>query len=125
MAPILFLAKRLFYAAILVIAVLVLSFLLIRIAPGDPVDTLAGQMGGMTEAMRADLRREYGLDQPVLAQLGLYLKRFASGNLGYSYFFNLPVMELILQRLPATLLLVLTALVVAVLSGTTLGGGLL
>ncbi len=121
MALILFMARRLFYAAILVIGVLILSFLLIRLAPGDPVDTLAGQMGGMTEEIRAGLRSEYGLDQPTLVQLGIYLERFASGNLGYSYFFNLPVLSLILQRLPATLLLVLTALVVAVLSGTTLG----
>lgn len=121
MALILFVARRLFYAAILVIAVLVLSFLLIRLAPGDPVDTLAGQMGGMTEAFRADLRAEYGLDRPALAQLGIYLERVAAGNLGYSYFFNLPVLSLILQRLPATLVLVLTALVVAVASGTMLG----
>jgi peptide/nickel transport system permease protein len=120
-ALILFVARRLFYAAILVIAVLVLSFLLIRLAPGDPVDTLAGQMGGMTEAFRADLRAEYGLDRPALAQLGIYLERVAAGNLGYSYFFNLPVLSLILQRLPATLVLVLTALVVAVASGTMLG----
>jgi peptide/nickel transport system permease protein len=108
----LYMARRLFYAAILVIGVLVLSFLLIRLAPGDPVDTLAGQMGGMTEEIRASLRSEYGLDKPTLAQLGIYLERFASGNLGYSYFFNLPVLSLILQRLPATLLLVLTALIV-------------
>ncbi len=121
MALILFVARRLFYAAILVIAVLVLSFLLIRLAPGDPVDTLAGQMGGMTEAIRADLRAEYGLDRPALSQLGIYLERVAAGNLGYSYFFNLPVLSLILQRLPATLVLVLTALVVAVASGTMLG----
>lgn len=116
-----FLARRLVYAAVLVLAVLVLNFLLIRLAPGDPVETLAGQMGGMTEEIRADLRRAYGLDQPVLAQLGIYLGRVASGNLGHSYFFNLPVTQLILDRLPATLLLVLTALCVAVVVGTALG----
>lgn len=116
-----FLLKRLGYAAILVLAVLVLNFLLIRLAPGDPIETLAGQMGGMTEEIRTELRRAYGLDKSVPAQLGIYLSRVASGDLGYSYFFNLPVTQLILERLPATLLLVMTSLFTAVLVGTTLG----
>jgi peptide/nickel transport system permease protein len=121
MSLITFLARRLGYAAVLVFAVLVLNFLLIRLAPGDPIETLAGQMGGMTEEIRADLRQTYGLDKPLPAQLGIYLMRVASGDLGYSYFFNLPVTQLILDRLPATLLLVLTSLLIAVIVGTTLG----
>lgn len=116
-----FLLKRLGYAAILVLAVLVLNFLLIRLAPGDPIETLAGQMGGMTEEIRAELQRAYGLDKPLPVQLWIYLTRVASGDLGYSYFFNLPVTQLILERLPATLLLVMTSLFAAVLVGTTLG----
>jgi peptide/nickel transport system permease protein len=116
-----FLLRRLIYAAALVLAVLVLNFLLIRLAPGDPVETLAGQMGGMTEEMRSELRHAYGLDKSVATQLGIYLGRVASGDLGYSYFFNLPVTQLILERLPATLLLVLIALATAVIIGTTLG----
>jgi peptide/nickel transport system permease protein len=116
-----FLSRRLGYAAILVLAVLVLNFLLIRLAPGDPVETLAGQMGGMTEEIRAELRRTYGLDKPVLTQLGIYLSRVIRGDLGHSYFFNLPVAQLIVERLPATLLLVLTSWLMAVLVGTTLG----
>jgi peptide/nickel transport system permease protein len=121
MSLITFLARRLGYAAVLVLAVLVLNFLLIRLAPGDPIETLAGQMGGMTEEIRADLRRAYGLDKPLPAQLGIYLMRVTSGDLGYSYFFNLPVTQLIVDRLPATLLLVLTSLLIAVIVGTTLG----
>ncbi|WP_072392852.1 ABC transporter permease [Hyphomicrobium sp. CS1BSMeth3] len=116
-----FLLKRLSYAAVLVLAVLVLNFLLIRLAPGDPIETLAGQMGGMTEEIRAELQRAYGLDKPLPAQLGIYLSRAISGDLGHSYFFNLPVTQLILERVPATLLLVMTALFLAVLAGTTLG----
>jgi peptide/nickel transport system permease protein len=116
-----FLSRRLGYAAILVLAVLVLNFLLIRLAPGDPVETLAGRMGGMTEEIRAELRRTYGLDKPVLTQLGIYLSRVIRGDLGHSYFFNLPVAQLIVERLPATLLLVLTSWLMAVLVGTTLG----
>lgn len=116
-----FLLRRLGYAALLVLAVLVLNFLLIRLAPGDPIETLAGQMGGITEDIRADLRQTYGLDKPLPAQLAIYLTRVAAGDLGYSYFFNLPVARLIVERLPATLLLVLTSLLIAIIAGTVLG----
>lgn len=121
MALILFVLKRLFYAAALVLAVLVLNFMLIRLAPGDPTETLAGQMGGMTEEIRNELRKAYGLDLPVLQQLGIYIGRVLSGDMGYSYFFNLPVTSLVLDRLPATILLVAAALVLSVTIGTTLG----
>lgn len=116
-----FIVRRLFYAAILVLAVVVLNFLLIRLAPGDPIETLAGQMGGMTEAIRDELRKTYGLDQPVLTQLGIYIGRILRGDLGYSYFFNLPVTSLIFDRLPATMLLLLTSLCLSISLGTTLG----
>ena len=115
-----FLLGRLGSAAVRVLAVLVLNFLLIRLAPGDPIETLAGQMGGITEEIRADLRKAYGLDKPLPAQLAIYLTRVAAGDLGYSYFFNLPVTQLILERLPATLLLVLTSLLIALVAGTVL-----
>lgn len=121
MALILFVLKRLFYAAALVLAVLVLNFMLIRLAPGDPTETLAGQMGGMTEEIRNELRKAYGLDLPLLQQLGIYIGRVLSGDMGYSYFFNLPVTSLVLDRLPATILLVAAALVLSVTIGTTLG----
>ncbi len=121
MALALFVLKRLFYAAALVLSVLVLNFLLIRLAPGDPTETLAGQMGGMTEEIRNELRKAYGLDLPVAQQLGIYIGRVLSGDMGYSYFFNLPVTSLVLDRLPATILLVSAALALSVSIGTTMG----
>ena len=121
MALALFVLKRAFYAAALVLAVLVLNFVLIRLAPGDPTETLAGQMGGMTEQIRAELRAAYGLDLPVAQQLGIYIGRVLSGDMGYSYFFNLPVTSLVLDRLPATILLVGAALILSVTVGTTIG----
>lgn len=117
----LFVLKRLAYAVALVLAVLVLNFMLIRLAPGDPTETLAGQMGGMTEEIRNELRKAYGLDLPVHQQLGIYIGRVLSGDMGYSYFFNLPVTSLVLDRLPATILLVGAALLMSVSIGTTLG----
>lgn len=121
MALALFVIKRLVYAAVLVLAVLALNFILIRLAPGDPTETLAGQMGGMTEEIRNDLRRAYGLDLPLVQQLGIYIGRVLSGDMGYSYFFNLPVTTLVIDRLPATVLLVVAALFLSVTIGTTLG----
>lgn len=116
-----FVLRRILYAAILVFAVLVLNFLLIHLAPGDPIETLAGQMGGMTEEIRRDLERAYGLDLPVWQQLAIYIGKVLRGDLGYSYFFNLPVTSLIFDRLPATLLLLLTSLSFAIVIGTMLG----
>lgn len=115
------LLNRLFQGAALVLAVVVLNFLLVHAAPGDPVETIAGVSGGMSEEVKAQLRAQYGLDKPLWMQLGIYLGNVLSGDLGYSFFFNLPVSSLIAERVPATLLLMLTAVIAAFLIGTTLG----
>jgi len=115
------LGTRLLQAFLLVMAVVVLNFVLVHAAPGDPVETIAGAMGGMPPEMMAQLRADYGLDQPLMTQLGVYLSRVLHGNIGYSYYFNLPVSGLILERVPATLLLVVSATVFAFLVGTGLG----
>lgn len=116
-----FLLSRIAHAAVLVLAVVVLNFALVHAAPGDPVETIAGSMGGMSPEMMTQLRVDYGLDKPLLTQLGIYLSHVLQGDLGYSYFFNLPVAGLIADRVPATLLLVLCSVIVAVIVGTTLG----
>lgn len=105
----------------LVLAVVILNFLLVHSAPGDPVETIAGASGGMSEELKAELRSQYGLDRPLPVQLGMYLAKVAQGDLGHSYFFNLPVVTLILERVPATLLLVITAVLGAFFVGTALG----
>ena len=115
------LASRLTQGLALVFAVVVLNCLLVQAAPGDPVETIAGASGGMDEKLQAELRAMYGLDQPLPVQLGIYLGKVVRGDLGYSYFFNLPVSDLILERVPATLLLVLTSVLTAFLIGTALG----
>lgn len=113
--------KRLAYAVVLLLAVITLNFFLIHISPGDPVETIAGSMGGMSEDLRAQLRQEFGLDKSFLVQLGIYLGRVIQGDLGQSYFFNAPVASLILERVPATLLLVVISVLVAFVVGTFLG----
>jgi len=115
------LLTRLLQAVGLVFAVVVLNFMLVHLAPGDPVETIAGASGGMSPELMAQLRTQYGLDRPLVVQLGVYLGKILSGDFGYSYFFNLPVAALIIDRIPATLLLVLSSVLSAFLVGTALG----
>jgi peptide/nickel transport system permease protein len=115
------LASRLLQGLALVLAVVVLNFVLVHVAPGDPVETIAGASGGMSPELMAKLRAQYGLDKPLPVQLAVYLGKVAHGDLGHSYFFNLPVASMIAERVPATLLLVVSAVLVAFALGTTLG----
>jgi peptide/nickel transport system permease protein len=114
-------ASRLLQALGLVLAVVVLNFVLVHAAPGDPVETIAGASGGMSPELMAQLRTQYGLDKSLPVQLGVYLGKVARGDLGYSYFFNLPVTSMIAERVPATLLLVLSSVMLAFFVGTALG----
>ena len=114
-------AKRLAYAVALIFAVLTINFTLIHAAPGDPALVIAGEMGGADQATLDQIRRTYGLDKPILQQYTTYIGRAAQGDLGQSYLYNKPVIELILQRLPATVLLIFTALLTAIVVGTAAG----
>jgi len=77
-----FLIRRLFYGLLLMLGVVVLNFLLIRLAPGDPAVVIAGEMGGATEEMLGSIREEYGLNKPLLVQLAIYVGNVARGDLG-------------------------------------------
>ena len=113
--------KRIINAAVLILAVVILNFLLIHIAPGDSVDTIAGEMGGITPEIIAEIRAEYGLDKPLYEQLALYVLKILQGDLGHSFFYDIPVATLIWDALPQTLLLVITALSLALVIGTIFG----
>lgn len=116
-----FVCRKLVHAAALLLAVLVLNFGLIHLAPGDVVQTLAGEMGGASPEIIQELRRTWGLDRPFHEQLARYLSKAVRGDLGTSAYFNRPVSELVLDRVPATVLLVMSALMLALLGGTVLG----
>jgi len=115
------LIKRVSYSLLLLLAVIVLNFLLLHIAPGDPVETLVAEMGGATPELIAQLRSDYGLDKSFPRQLLNYIFRMARGDLGMSFTYDQPVAKLIMGRLAATMILVLTALMLAVFFGTILG----
>ena len=92
--------------------ILVATFVLVRLLPGDPLSAVAGDR--VTDAQVAQARAAYGLDQPVLVQFGLYVKRVATGDLGRSLVAQVPVWTLVGQRLPPTLLLTVMATLIAV-----------
>ena len=121
MGLLLTIAKRILYAIGLLVAVLVLNFLLIHLSPGDPAQVIAGEMGGASADQLARIRAAYGLDRPLIEQLAIYLGRVAQGDLGFSFYFDRPVLDLIVSRIPATVLLVVTSLVMAIGIGTLLG----
>ncbi|MCW3783646.1 ABC transporter permease [Defluviimonas salinarum] len=112
---------RIVYSALLLAAVVVLNFVMIHLAPGDVADTIAQSMGGADAEILAQIRADYGLDQPFIVQLGQYIWKVLHFDLGSSYYYNRPVTELILERLPATLLLVITAQTLALVIGVVTG----
>ena len=116
-----FLSRRLAYGLLLMLGVVVLNFLLIRLAPGDPAVVIAGEMGGATEEMLESIREDYGLNKPVLTQLWIYISGVATGNLGESFFFNQPVSKLIAARIGPTILLVISAQIISIVLGVFLG----
>lgn len=99
--------------------VLLVTFTLIHLVPGDPAGAYAGEYA--TPESIALLRREYGLDQPLWRQFGTYVSNVLRGDFGTSFSYARPVSTIIAERLPATLLLSVTALVLSVLGGTCLG----
>ena len=101
------------------LAVIVLNFLLVHLAPGDISIVLGGE--GADPAYLAIVRERYGLDRPFLEQLWRYLAQVASGDLGVSFRSREPVFAEIMSRVPATLLLVGTSLALAVVLGTLIG----
>lgn len=114
-----YLARRVAQAIPLILGVLVLSFGLIHLAPGDPIIVLAGDGGD--EEYYAEMRARYGLDRPLPEQLGRYMLAVARGDFGYSFSYRQPVFWVILARVPATLLLMGSALLFSVIVGVGLG----
>ena len=113
--------QRILLGFFLLIAVIVLNFLLLQLAPGDVVDAMLAEGGGGDPVLAAKLRAAYGLDQPVYIQLFKYLGQVLTGDLGYSFYYDDSVATLILGHIPTTLMLTLSALVVAVGVGTLFG----
>ena len=120
MAILNFVLRRLFHALPLLICVIVFNFFLIHLAPGDPIQALVGEFPA-PEAYIAEMRKVFGLDQPIYIQLLLYIKNILAGDLGFSFYYRQPVLSVILDRVPATLQLMVPALLFSATIGILLG----
>lgn len=114
-----YLLRRIPQGIPLILVVISVNFVLIHAAPGDPAEILAGELPPPEFIER--IRREFGLDKPLHEQYFSYLQNVIGGNLGYSYFYRRPVLEIILERAPATVLLMATQLLFASLVGIVFG----
>ncbi|XAH21206.1 ABC transporter permease [Xylophilus sp. GW821-FHT01B05] len=116
-----FMLTRLLQGLVAILLIATVNFMLVRAAPGDPVSVMAGEAGASDPQFVAQLRAQFGLDQPITTQLATYLGKVVRLDLGYSYRQQQPVLKLIAERLPATLLLTGSAFVLSLLFGVTLG----
>jgi ABC-type dipeptide/oligopeptide/nickel transport system permease component len=114
-----FILRRLLLAIPTLFGVLVVAFLLLYVAPGDPVMAMVGERAD--EETIARLRRELRLDEPIYTQFGHYVSGIARGNLGRSYITNRPIQRDIRERFPKTLQLAGAAMLLAATVGITLG----
>jgi ABC-type dipeptide/oligopeptide/nickel transport system permease component len=113
------LSRRILGAIPVLLGISFLVFMLMHIAPGDPISLLLGD-----DATPADIertRRELGLDKPLMVQYWDFLTRAVQGDFGRSLKFNEPVMKLVVERLPATLELAFISLIVAIIIAVPLG----
>jgi ABC-type dipeptide/oligopeptide/nickel transport system permease component len=115
-----FIARRLMLAIPLLFVIILVNFLLVHAAPGDPVDFLLGSSDATPEYI-AQVRHQYGLDASLPTQLFRYVQSVLQLDLGFSTRYQDSVLDLILARLPATLLLMGSALVLSSLGGILLG----
>lgn len=115
-----YLLRRLGAAVFILVAIIVITFILTHVIPGDPIVAIVGQYPAPPEYI-AKVKAELGLDRPLLEQLWLYLVNLVHGNLGYSFANRQPVLSLIMTRAVHTLILMIPALVLATIAGVAMG----
>jgi peptide/nickel transport system permease protein len=114
-----YLLRRVLAACLVVWGVLTIIFLVVRVIPGDPASVLLGTFA--TAELVAEQREKMGLDQPLVAQYGLFIRQAILGDWGRSYHEGRPAFALVMERLPATLELALAAIVATTLLSFVLG----
>jgi peptide/nickel transport system permease protein len=114
-----YLLKRLVQSLLILIGVSLITFVILFALPADPARQVAGRTAGPQQV--EEVRHQLGLDQPLPVQYGRYLLKLAQGDLGRSYLQRTQVSELIAARLPASLLLMLGAIICELLIGLTIG----
>ncbi|MBK8739019.1 MAG: ABC transporter permease [Betaproteobacteria bacterium] len=114
-----FLIRRLLAVIPVLFVVAVVVFLILRLTPGDPAAVIAGNSATLEDIV--NIRKSLGLDEPLLIQFGIWFKAILTGDLGHSFYYRLPVTELIGQRLEPTFMLALFTIVLAVMVSVPLG----
>ena len=114
-----YVVRRLLQVLPAVASILIVTFAVVQAAPGDPVVAVAGESGN--DEYYAFMREKFGLDRPVVEQFWTYTTNVLRGDLGVSFVQGQEVVDLILERVPATLLLMGTALLVSTVGGVVLG----
>ncbi|KMY66292.1 peptide ABC transporter permease [Desulfocarbo indianensis] len=114
-----FIIKRMAQVVVVLFLILTVLFVLFRLAPGDPVERMVDPNLTLEEAEH--LVEQLGLKEPILTQYGIYLKNFAMGHFGHSFHYGQPVAEVIWEKLPNTILLFTTAVILAALVGVSWG----
>ncbi len=114
-----YIVRRVFWAIVVLFGVSLFTFLLIFAGPVDPALALVGDRAG-EETIRA-VRHEYGLDQPIYVQYVTYMSHLLRGDLGDSFYFQVPVREALFGAFPATAELAVSIMVVALLIGIPMG----
>ena len=114
-----YIIRRIALAIPVLIGIMVVVFFLIRAIPGDPCTSLLGERATAEACER--FNEANGLNEPIYVQLGIYMKNVATFNLGESIRFSRPVNQLLIERLPLTTELALSALIIAVGVGVSLG----
>jgi|YelNatPaOPRAMG01_1025707.scaffolds.fasta_scaffold21221_4 peptide/nickel transport system permease protein len=114
-----YILKRILIGLFMVPAVIIFTFLLLKLAPGDPAVLMAGETA--TKEYIEMIREIYGLNKPLHEQLIIYLGKLFTGDFGYSFTFKRPVLDVILERVPTTLLLAGTGALIAIFFGIVLG----
>jgi peptide/nickel transport system permease protein len=115
-----YLFSRLIQSLVLLALVSVIAFAVLHLAPGGPLSQFA-LVPGMTQEQLAHISHEMGLDRSLPVQYWEWISRLLTGDWGHSYRDNQPVLAVIVGRLPATFELMLTAIVIAVLLGVSIG----
>ena len=106
----------------ILIGITLLSFLLMHVASADAIDVMEQNTGGiLSEEAKEEVRRELGLDKPLLEQYGIWLKNILSGDMGESYISGKPVFSTFLSKLPATIYLTVASILLTVLISVPLG----
>ncbi|MFD5752373.1 ABC transporter permease [Streptomyces sp. NPDC127033] len=114
-----YLARRLGQSLLTVFLTLTTVFLLVRMAPGDPAAAYAAP--NATSADLARIRGQFGLDQPLFTQYGIFLRDLFTGDLGTSYSFHAPALDVVLERMPYTITLAVSAITVTAVVAVPLG----